>query len=78
MKSAKTVASVSFLDNRSISMDVEAVVTISLGPPMELGDGEWFCELIVRSDNGTVAVQMLADSPDRFTIEQQAPQTEKE
>jgi hypothetical protein len=50
-------------------MDVESVVAISLSTPMELSDGEWFCELIIRSENGTVALQMLADSPERFAIE---------
>ncbi len=69
MTKAKTVASVSFLDNQSISMDVEAVQGIALGAPMEIGEGQWFCELIVRSANGTLAVQMLAESPDRFVIE---------
>lgn len=71
MSKAKTVASVSFLDNHSISMDVEGVVGLSLGKPMELEPGQWFCELIVRSDNGTLAIQMLANRPDVF-----APETE--
>ena len=39
MKPAKMVASVSFLDNRSISMDVESVVGISIGTPLKLEDG---------------------------------------
>ena len=46
MKKAKTVASVSFLDNHSISMDVELVHGISLGTPMKIDDDQWFCELI--------------------------------
>jgi len=69
MKSAKTVASVSFLDNRSISMDMEQVVGIELGAPIEIEPGQWFCELIIRSTNGTVALQMLADAPERFAVE---------
>jgi hypothetical protein len=69
MLKAKTVASVSFLDNHSVSMDVEAVQGVALGTPMEIGDGQWFCELIVRSTNGVLSVQMLADSPDRFAVE---------
>ncbi len=68
MNKAKPVASVCFLDNRSISMDIEAVVGIDVGTPMRLGEGEWFCELIVRSSNGTVALQMLADNPERFAV----------
>lgn len=73
MKTAKTVASVSFLDNHSISMDVEQVIGIEVGSPMQLDDGTWFCDLIVRSDNGTVAIQMLADSPDRFEVQEPPP-----
>ncbi len=68
MDKAKPVASVCFLDNRSISMDIESVIGIDVGTPMRLGDGEWFCELIVRSTNGTVALQLLADGPDRFAV----------
>lgn len=71
MNKAKTVASVSFLDNHSISMDVEGVVGVSLGKPMEIEPGQWFCELIVHSENGVLAIQMLADRPENF-----APQTE--
>jgi hypothetical protein len=73
MKTAKTVASVSFLDNRSISMDVEQVIGIEVGSPLEVEPGQWFCELLVRSANGTVAVQMLADDPERFAIERPEP-----
>lgn len=73
MSKAKTVASVSFLDNQSISMDVDAVQSISVGPPLAIGDGQWFCELIVRSANGTLAVQMLADSPERFMLHAPPP-----
>ncbi|PKU25868.1 hypothetical protein [Telmatospirillum siberiense] len=68
MEKAKPVASVCFLDNRSISMDIEAVIGIDVGTPMRLDEGEWFCELIIRSTNGTVALQMLADSPERFAL----------
>lgn len=69
MSKAKTVASVSFLDNRSLSMDIEDVIGITLGTPIELEAGQWFCDLIVHSNNGKVALQMLADSPDRFAID---------
>lgn len=78
MTRAKTVASVSFLDNHSISMDVEGVVGIALGTPMKLGDGQWFCELIVRAANGTLAVQMLADAPERFTVQVPDPYRSEE
>ncbi len=66
MNKVKSVASVSFNDSRSISMDVEAVVGIELGSPIQIDDDQWVCELIVRSANGMVAIQMLADSPERF------------
>jgi hypothetical protein len=69
MKAGKTVASVYFLDNRSVSMDVEDVVSIEMSPPMAVEEDHWFCEMIIRSANGTLAVQMLADNPDRFQIE---------
>jgi len=64
----KTVAAVSFHDNRQISMDMEDVQSIVLGKPMQVGEGQWFCELIVESANGKVALQMLADGPDRFQL----------
>lgn len=65
----KTVAAVSFHDNRQISMDMEDVQSIVLGKPMQAGDGQWFCELIIESANGKVALQMLADAPDRFHLD---------
>lgn len=65
-KPIRTVASVSFLDNRSISMDVEGVLGIEVGAPMQVDEGQWFCELIVRSTNGTVALQLVSDNPDKF------------
>lgn len=65
----KTVAAISFRDNHSISMDVEAVSSIELGAPLELEDGTWFCEMIVRSGNGIISLQMLADDPERFAVQ---------
>lgn len=62
-----TVASISFNSNHSISMDVEGVSAIELGQPVEVGDGTWACELLIRSKNGVVALQLLADSPDKLT-----------
>ena len=43
---------------------------------MEIGDGQWFCELIVRSSNGVVALQMLSDDPNRFSVNM--PETREE
>lgn len=68
MKSGKTVASVSFLSDRTISMDVEQVTAIEIGEPMEVEPGSWFAELIIRSANGILSVQMLADNPERFQV----------
>ena len=78
MKTAKTVASVCFLDNHSISMDVEQVGSIEMGAPMQVDDGTWFCEMIIRSANGTLALQMLADSPERFAVQEQEESDEEE
>lgn len=69
MKSGKTVASVSFLSDRTISMDVEQVTAIELGEPMEVEPGSWFAELIIRSGNGILSVQMLTDDPSRFRVQ---------
>lgn len=65
----KTVASVSFHSNHNLSMDVDEVLGISMSTPMKIGEGQWFCEMIVRSANGTLAVNMLADDPQKFSFE---------
>lgn len=64
----KTVASISFRDNKSISMDVENVNAIELGAPMEVEAGTWFCEMLIRTAHGTVAMQLTADDPAKFDI----------
>ncbi|MBI2235979.1 MAG: hypothetical protein HYU60_03325 [Magnetospirillum sp.] len=64
----KTVAAISFRDNHSISMDIEDVHGIDLSAPMQMEDGTWICELLVRSSNGTVALQMVADSPGKLAV----------
>ena len=64
------VASISFNSNHSLSMDVEGITKITMSQPMQMDDGTWFCELILRSVNGTVAVQLLAETQERFKIEQ--------
>ena len=66
---SKTVASVSFNSNHNLSMDVDEVQGISMGAPMKVAEGQWFCEMIVRSANGTVVVNMLADDPSKFAFE---------
>jgi hypothetical protein len=68
MTASKTVASVSFHSNHNLSMDVDEVQDISMSAPMQLNEGQWFCEMIVRSANGTLAVQMLAHDPSCFSF----------
>jgi hypothetical protein len=69
MTASKTVASVSFHSNHNLSMDVDEVQGISMSTPMKIAEGQWFCEMIVRSANGTLAVNMLADDPAKFAFE---------
>ncbi len=64
----KTVASISFRDNKSISMDVESVNAIEVGSPMEVETGVWFCEMLIRTAHGTVALQLTADDPAKFDV----------
>ena len=73
MKARKTVASVSFHDNHSLSLDIEQVLGIEMGTPIELEEGQWFCEVIVRSHNGNLSVQMIAENPERFRVEVPQP-----
>ncbi len=63
-----TVASISFRNDKSLSMDIEGVTAIAMAAPMQLEDGSWACELIIRTSYGTVALQMQAESPDKFTV----------
>lgn len=63
-----TVASISFRNDKSLSMDVEDVHAVTMAPPVELEDGSWACELIIRTAHGTVALQMQASSPDQFKV----------
>lgn len=64
----KTVAAISFRDNHSLSMDVDGVSHIEITPPAELEEGLWFCELLVRSANGTVALQLVGDDPEKLRV----------
>lgn len=72
--SANTVAAISFLDNHSLSMDLDAVRRIEMTRPMQLEAGLWTCEMLIRSANGTVALQLLADSADALHVEQSSPE----
>lgn len=64
----KTVAAISFRDNHSVSMDVEAVNYMEVTPPVAVEDGVWYCELLIRSANGTVALQLVADDPAKLRV----------
>ncbi len=57
-----TVAAISFLDSHSLSLDVEGVNHIEMGPPISLDEGMWTSTLFIRSANGTVALQLVANS----------------
>jgi hypothetical protein len=67
----KTVAAISFRDNHSVSMDVDKVKRIDVTLPTQLEDGLWCCEMLIRSDHGTVALQLVADDPAKLKVEPQ-------
>ncbi|KAF0223116.1 MAG: hypothetical protein FD176_2087 [Rhodospirillaceae bacterium] len=60
---SNTVASISFNSNHSLSMDVEKVARIHITAPLQVDDGIWFCELLVRTDNGTVVLNLMSADP---------------
>lgn len=62
----KTVASISFHDNKNLSIDIEDVVGIDIGTPQEMAPGIWFVDLIVRSDAGNVSLQLTADDLEKL------------
>ena len=64
----KTVASISFLDNHSLSMDIEAVHQLEITHPIEVDTGLWTASLLIRADSGTVAIQLLADDPEKLAV----------
>lgn len=64
----KTVAAISFRDNHSMTMDIEQVSRIEITAPTELEEGVWCCELLIRTANGIVALNMLADEADQLQV----------
>ena len=62
----KTVASISFHDNKNLSIDIENVSGIDIGTPQQMTDDIWFVDLIIRSDVGNVSLQLTADSMDKL------------
>ena len=57
----KTVASISFHDNKNLSIDIEDVVGIDIGIPQQMTEDIWFVDLIIRSNVGNVSLQLTAD-----------------
>jgi hypothetical protein len=67
----KTVAAISFHNDQRLSMDVDHVSSIEYSSPIQTEDGQWFCEMLVRSANGVIALQLLADEPEKLRIHQE-------
>ncbi len=69
----KTVAAISFHDNKNLSIDIEDIISIDIGQPLEMTEGVWFVDLIIRSDAGNVSLQLTADSLEKLkAIEKEA------
>jgi len=64
----KTVAAISFLSNHSLSMDAEAVNLMEISPPMQIDGDIWCCELLIRTANGTIALQLTSDDPAKLDV----------
>ncbi len=62
----KTVAAISFHDNKNLSIDIENVSGIYVGTPQQMTDDIWFVDLIIRSDAGNVSLQLTADSLEKL------------
>ena len=56
-----TVAAISFHDDHTMSIDVAGVSFISMSTPIQVEDGSWVSELLIRTRRGTVALQLNAD-----------------
>lgn len=67
----KTVSSISIQDNQSMSVDVEDVEQIDVNSPVNLGDN-FFCEIIVRTKNGVISLNLLSDSEEALQVRQAA------
>ncbi len=62
----KTVAAISFHDDKNLSIDIENVSGIDIGVPQQMTDDIWFVNLIIRSEVGNVSLQLTADSVDKL------------
>ena len=62
----KTVAAISFHDNKNLSIDIENVSGVYVGTPQQMTDDIWFVDLIIRTDAGNVSLQLTADSLEKL------------
>ena len=62
----KTVAAISFHDNKNLSIDIENVSGINMGSPQKIAEDIWFVDIIIRTDAGNVSLQMTADSLEKL------------
>ena len=62
----KTVAAISFHDNKNLSIDIENISGIDISTPQKMAEDIWFVNLIIRSEVGNVSLQLTADSVDKL------------
>lgn len=67
----KTVAAISFHNDKNLSIDIENVVGVSVGIPQQIDDRNWFLDLIIRSDTGNVSLQLTSDDIEKLKAIQQ-------
>ena len=62
----KTVAAISFHNDKNLSIDIENVSGIYTSIPQQMNDDIWFVDLIIRSEVGNVSLQLTSDSGDKL------------
>ena len=62
----KTVAAISFHNDKNLSIDIENVSGIYTSLPQQMNDDIWFVDLIIRSEAGNVSLQLTSDSLDKL------------
>ncbi|MBT4888330.1 MAG: hypothetical protein HON65_02100 [Rhodospirillales bacterium] len=62
----KTVASISFHDNKNLSIDIEDVAGIDIGAPQKMAEDLWFVDIIIRSETGNVSLQLTSDDLEKL------------
>ena len=63
-----TVASISFHDNKNLSIDIENVSNIDVGTPQKMAEDLWFVDVIIRSDVGNVSLQLTSDTLEKLRL----------